>query len=211
MLRLIIAEDHQLLIEGLISILSEVEGLTLMKPVNDGKQLINSLRSNMADIILLDLNMPHMDGIKTLEVLKRDFSDIKVIILTNYNQPQLVDKIKKLGADGYILKSSASNILKEAISKVAQGESYFEQSLDAENENNHYFIDDFMKKFKLTRREVEIIRMIEKQLTSKEIGDNLFISEFTVGTHRKNIMRKLDVKNIAGLMKIAQQFGIECA
>lgn len=211
MLRLIIAEDHQLLIEGLISILSEVEGLTLMKPVNDGKQLINSLRSNRADIVLLDLNMPNMDGIKTLEVLKRDFPDIKVIILTNYNQPQLVDKIKKLGADGYILKSSASNILKEAISKVAQGESYFEQSLDAENENNHYFIDDFMKKFKLTRREVEIIKMIEKQLTSKEIGDNLFISEFTVGTHRKNIMRKLDVKNIAGLMKIAQQFRIESA
>ncbi|MGB4398242.1 MAG: response regulator transcription factor [Daejeonella sp.] len=211
MLRLIIAEDHQLLIEGLISILSEVEGLTLMKPVNDGKQLINSLRSNRADIVLLDLNMPNMDGIKTLEVLKRDFTNIKVIILTNYNQPQLVDKIKKLGADGYILKSSASNILKEAISKVAQGESYFEQSLDAENENNHYFIDDFMKKFKLTRREVEIIKMIEKQLTSKEIGDNLFISEFTVGTHRKNIMRKLDVKNIAGLMKIAQQFRIESA
>ena len=210
MLRLIIAEDHQLLIEGLISILSEVEGLTLLKPVNDGKQLIDSLRSTNADMILLDLNMPNMDGIKTLEVLKRDFSNIKVIVLTNYNQPQLVDKIKKLGADGYILKSSASTILKEAISKVARGETYFEQSLDSENDN-HYFIDDFMKKFQLTRREVEIIRMIEKELTSKEIGDNLFISEFTVGTHRKNIMRKLDVKNIAGLMKIAQQFGIEGA
>ena len=211
MLRLIIAEDHQLLIEGLISILSEVEGLTLLKPVNDGKQLINSLHYNNADMILLDLNMPNMDGIKTLEVLKRDFSNIKVIVLTNYNQPQLVDKIKKLGADGYILKSSASHILKEAISRVAQGETYFEQSLDSETDNNHYFIDDFMKKFQLTRREVEIIRMIEKELTSKEIGDNLFISEFTVGTHRKNIMRKLDVKNIAGLMKIAQQFGIEGA
>jgi len=211
MIRLIIAEDHQLLIEGLISILSEVEGLTLLKPVNDGKQLIDSLRSNSADMILLDLNMPNMDGIKTLEVLKRDFCSIKVIVLTNYNQPQLVDKIKKLGADGYILKSSASTILKEAISKVALGGSYFEESLDSEIDNNHYFIDDFMKKFQLTRREVEIIRMIEKELTSKEIGDNLFISEFTVGTHRKNIMRKLDVKNIAGLMKIAQQFGIEGA
>ena len=211
MIRLIIAEDHQLLIEGLISILSEVEGLTLLKPVNDGKELIDTLRSNYADMILLDLNMPNMDGIKTLEILKRDFCSIKVIVLTNYNQPQLVDKIKKLGADGYILKSSASIILKEAISKVALGGSYFEPSLDSEIDNNHYFIDDFMKKFQLTRREVEIIRMIEKELTSKEIGDNLFISEFTVGTHRKNIMRKLDVKNIAGLMKIAQQFGIEGA
>ena len=211
MLKLIIAEDHQLLIEGLISILSEVEGLTLLKPVNDGKQLINSLRYNAADIVLLDLNMPNMDGIKTLEVLKQEFCNIKVIVLTNYNQPQLVDKIKKMRADGYILKSSASTILKEAISKVALGGSYFEQSLESEIDSNHYFIDDFMKKFQLTRREVEIIRMIEKEHTSKEIGNNLFISEFTVGTHRKNIMRKLDVKNIAGLMKIAQQFRIEDA
>ncbi len=68
-----------------------------------------------------------------------------------------------------------------------------------------------MKKFRLTRREVEIIKMIEKELTSKEISDNLFISEFTVGTHRKNIMRKLEVKNIAGLIKIAHQFGIDGA
>lgn len=209
MIRLIIAEDHQLLIEGLISILSEVEGIILLDPVHDGKQLLNSLHFSTADMVLLDLNMPNMDGIKTLEVLKREFSKIKVIVLTNYDQPQLVDKIKKMGADGYILKSSASHILKKAISQVALGGSYFEQSLTSESDNNHYFIDDFMKKFQLTRREVEIIRMIEKELTSKEIGDNLFISEFTVGTHRKNIMRKLDVKNVAGLMKIARQFGIE--
>ncbi len=211
MLRLIIAEDHQLLIEGLITILSDVEGLTLLDPVNDGIKLVKSLRTNPADMVLLDLNMPNMDGIKTLEVIKREFPTIKVIVLTNYNQPQLVDKIKKLGANGYILKSSASTILKQAISAVAQGEIYFEQSLDSEVESNNYFIDDFMKKFRLTRREVEIIKMIERELTSKEISDNLFISEFTVGTHRKNIMRKLEVKNIAGLIKIAHQFGIDGA
>ncbi len=208
MIKLIIADDHQLLIEGLISVLSEVEGIILLEPVNDGKQLINSLRSNPADMVLLDLNMPNKDGIKTLEVLKQEFSRVKIIVLTNYNQPQLVEKIKKLGADGYVLKSSASHVLKEAIFRVSNGESYFEQVLITETENNHYFIDDFMKKFQLTKREVEIIRMIEKEFTSKEIGDNLYISEFTVGTHRRNIMKKLDVKNVAGLMKIAQQFGI---
>src|SRR6478672_7725680 len=191
MIRLIIAEDHQLLIEGLISILTEVEDLVLLDPVNDGIKLIKSLRSNPADMVLLDLNMPNMDGIKTLEVIKREFPKVRVIVLTNYNQTQLVDKIKKLGANGYILKSSASTVLKEAIAKVAGGESYFEQSLDSEVDSNHFFIDDFMKKFRLTRREVEIIKMIERELTSKEISDNLFISEFTVGTHRKNIMRKL--------------------
>ncbi|MES3016562.1 MAG: response regulator transcription factor [Bacteroidota bacterium] len=208
MIKLIIADDHQLLIDGLISVLSEVEGITILEPVNDGKQLIKSLRSAAADIVILDLNMPNLDGIKTLEILKQEFSRIKIIVLTNYNQPQLVEKIKKLGADGYILKSSASRVLKEAIFKVAQGESYFEQELISETEHNHYFIDDFMKKFQLTRREVEIIRMIEREFTSKTIADALYISEFTVSTHRKNIMKKLGVKNVAGLMNIAQQFGI---
>ncbi len=208
MIKLIIADDHQLLIDGLISVLSEVEGITILEPVNDGKQLIKSLRSTTADIVILDLNMPNLDGIKTLEILKQEFSRIKIIVLTNYNQPQLVEKIKKLGADGYILKSSASRVLKEAIFKVAQGESYFEQELTSETEHNHYFIDDFMKKFQLTRREVEIIRMIEREFTSKTIADALYISEFTVSTHRKNIMKKLGVKNVAGLMNIAQQFGI---
>jgi DNA-binding NarL/FixJ family response regulator len=208
MIKLIIADDHQLLIEGLISVLSEVDGIMLLEPVNDGKQLIKRLRSNAVDMVLLDLNMPNLDGIKTLEILKAEFSRIKIIVLTNYNQPQLVEKIKKLGADGYILKSSASLVLKEAIFKVSKGETYFEKELVSEGETNHYFIDDFMKKFQLTRREVEIIQMIEKEFTSKEIADTLYISEFTVGTHRKNIMKKLGVKNVAGLMNLAQQFGI---
>ena len=96
MLRIIIADDHQLLIEGLTSILSEVKDIQLLDPVNDGRQLISSLKSNQADIVLLDLNMPNMDGIKTLEILKNDFPELKVIVLTNYNQPQLIGEVKKL-------------------------------------------------------------------------------------------------------------------
>lgn len=208
MIRLIIADDHQLLIEGLISVLSEVEGIEMQEPVNDGRQLISRLQMKPADLVLLDLNMPHLDGIKTLEILKRDFRDLKIIILTNYNQPQLVEIVKKLGADGYLLKNSASHILKEAIGKVAAGETYFNPELSPEPEANLFFVDDFMKKFQLTRREVEIIRMIAKEMTSKQIGDALFISEFTVGTHRRNIMRKLEVNNVAGLLKFARQLGL---
>lgn len=206
--RLIIADDHQLLIDGLISVLTEVEDIVILEPVNDGRQLINRLQSSPADMVLLDLNMPHLDGIKTLEILKRDFPKIKVIVLTNYNQPQLIEVVKKLGAHGYLLKNTPSAILKEAISKVANGELYFEEEVPTDTEANHYFIDDFMKKYQLTKREVEIIRMIGKELTSKQIGDNLFISEFTVSTHRRNIMKKLNAKNVAGLLKFAQQHGL---
>jgi DNA-binding NarL/FixJ family response regulator len=206
--KLIIADDHQLLIEGLISILSEVKDLEILEPVNNGNQLINSLIKSHADIVLLDLNMPKLDGIKTLPVLRRDFPDLKIIILTNYDQPQLIEEVRKLGAHGYLLKNSPSFILKDAINKVINGELYFEDKVLPEKDNSPYFIDDFMKKYQLTKREVEIIKMIAKELTSKEIGDSLFISEFTVSTHRRNIMKKLNSKNVAGLLKFARQHGL---
>lgn len=206
--KLIIADDHQLLIEGLISILSELKDLEILAPVNNGIQLINSLTLTPANIVLLDLNMPKLDGIKTLAVLRRDFPDLKVVILTNYDQPQLIEEIKKLGAHGYLLKNSPSYILKDAIAKVLKGELYFDDSVLSEKDNSPYFIDDFMKKYQLTKREVEIIKMIAKELTSKEIGESLFISEFTVSTHRRNIMKKLNSKNVAGLLKFARQHGL---
>ncbi|WP_276360124.1 response regulator transcription factor [Daejeonella sp. H1SJ63] len=206
--KLIIADDHQLLIEGLISILSELNDLEILDPVNNGIQLINSLTLTPANIVLLDLNMPKLDGIKTLAVLRRDFPNLKVVILTNYDQPQLIEEIKKLGAHGYLLKNSPSYILKDAIAKVLKGELYFDDSVLSEKDNSPYFIDDFMKKYQLTKREVEIIKMIAKELTSKEIGESLFISEFTVSTHRRNIMKKLNSKNVAGLLKFARQHGL---
>lgn len=207
--KLIIADDHQLLIEGLISILSELDGMEILDPVNNGNQLIKSLSLNPADLVLLDLNMPKLDGIKTLAILRKDFPDLKVIILTNYNQPQLIEEVKKLGAHGYLLKNSSSRVLKDAIDRVLNGELVFdEKALPLSDKDSPYFIDDFMKKYQLTRREVEIIKMIAKELTSKEIGESLFISEFTVSTHRRNIMRKLNSKNVAGLLKFARQHGL---
>ena len=206
--KLIIADDHPLLIEGLISILSEVNDLEILDPVNNGNLLISSLILNPADIVLLDLNMPKLDGIKTLAILRKDFPDLKVIILTNYNQPQLIEEVKKLGAHGYLLKNSASSVLKKAISKVLNGEFYFDDKKLPAKDNSTYFIDDFMKKYQLTKREVEIIKMIAREFTSKEIGDSLFISEFTVSTHRRNIMKKLNSKNVAGLLKFARQHGL---
>ncbi len=206
--KLIIADDHPLLIEGLISILSEVNDLEILDPVNNGNLLISSLIINPADIVLLDLNMPKLDGIKTLAILRKDFPDLKVIILTNYDQPQLIEEVKKLGAHGYLLKNSPSSVLKMAITKVLNGEFYFDAKELPAKDNNTYFIDDFMKKYQLTKREVEIIKMIAREFTSKEIGDSLFISEFTVSTHRRNIMKKLNSKNVAGLLIFARKHGL---
>lgn len=206
--RLIIADDHQLLIDGLIAVLQEPAEWEILPPVNDGRQLLDRLAVLPVDIVLLDLNMPHIDGIKTLELLKKQHPHTKVLILTNYNQPQLQAEIRKLGANGYLLKNTSAVVLKSAIRAVLAGEEYFEELTHPETALPAYFIDEFMKKYQLTRREVEIIKMVGSELTSKEIGHQLSISEFTVNTHRKNILRKLELRNTAGLLNFAKQHGI---
>jgi len=206
--RLIIADDHQLLIDGLIGVLNDIEGLEILPSVNNGKQLLTQLKHISADLVILDLNMPELDGIKTLGILRDQFPEIKIIVLTNYSQPQLMEEIKRLGAHGYLLKNTPSDVLKAAICKVIAGGLFFDDYKEPIEEDNHFFVDDFMKKFQLTRREVEIIKMVSNGNTSKQIGEQLFISEFTVTTHRRNIMRKLDVKNLAGLLTFARAHGL---
>ncbi|HEY0669598.1 MAG TPA: response regulator transcription factor [Sphingobacteriaceae bacterium] len=205
--RIIIADDHQLLIDGLVGVLNEAEGISILPSANNGRQLLAQLKETSADLVILDLNMPELDGIKTLEVLRSQYPEIKILVLTNYNQPQLMEEIKRLGAHGYLLKNTAADVLKSAIYKVISGELVFNEYIEPTEGDNHFFVDDFMKKFQLTRREVEIIRMVAQGNTSKEIGEQLFVSEFTVTTHRRNIMRKLDVKNLAGLLTFARAHG----
>ncbi|RAI98747.1 LuxR family two component transcriptional regulator [Chitinophaga skermanii] len=206
--RIIIADDHQLLIDGLMAVLREEGAWEILEPVNNGMQLLDRLANTPVDLVLLDLNMPQLDGIKTLGHLKREFPQVKILVITNYNQPQLMMSVEELGADGYMLKSTSATELKSAIRKILQGEKIFTPLQEEQIPIASYFLDDFMKKYQLTKREVEIIKMISSEFTSKEIGQQLFISEFTVNTHRKNIMRKLEVKNMAGLMNFARVHGL---
>lgn len=207
-LRLLIADDHQLLIDGMLSLLREAGGYTLLEPVNDGRQLLEKLASTPVDIILLDLNMPHLDGIRALEKIRRQYPRVRILVLTNYNQPQLVAEVRRLGANGYLLKSASAGELQRVIRLIADGGEWFEELEADEEPLPSYFLDEFLRKYHLTRREVEIIRMVGSELTSKEIGSRLSISEFTVNTHRKNIMRKLEVRNIAGILNFARTHGL---
>jgi len=208
MTRLIIADDHQLLADGLVAVLREAAEWDILVPVNNGRELLDRLAETPVDVVLLDLNMPHLDGIKTLEIIKEQYPAIKVLVLTNYNQPQLLAEVRKLGADGYLLKNASGDVLKAALRSVQAGVPYFETLVPQDVPVAAYFLDEFMKKYHLTKREVQIIKMVGSELTSKEIGTELSISEFTVNTHRKNILRKLELKNTTGLLNFAKQHGI---
>jgi DNA-binding NarL/FixJ family response regulator len=206
-LRLIIADDHPLLVDGLKSVLEEIKSIQVLESVNSGRELIDRLQKSVVDIVVLDLNMPQLDGLEVLKILKTQFPSVKTIVLTSYNQPELIKEIKALGAKGFLLKSSPSTMLKEAVIAVAAGKEWVTNELP-KLQSSDYFMDDFMKKYQLTRREVEIIRLIAAGFTSKEIAEKIFVSEFTINAHRRNISRKLNIRNSVGLLQFAKEQGL---
>lgn len=206
MTRIILADDHQLFIEGVRTVLEEIEGVEIAATVNNGNELLEKIRSMPVDLILLDLNMPKLDGMKCLQEIKAEKPQIKILVLTNYNQPELIGEVRKLKADGFMVKNSTASQLRDVVSKILAGEKYFDEGQKAPVlDESSYFFDDFLKKFKLTRREVDIIRLVCRELSSKQIAAELHLSEFTVSTHRKNIQRKLNIKNVAGLVAFAKE------
>jgi DNA-binding NarL/FixJ family response regulator len=206
-LRIVIADDHPLLVDGLKRMLEEIEGVEVPACTDNGLQLLGILRETPADLVLLDLHMPKLDGIDTLKILKKEFPKLKVIVFTNYNQPKLIKEIKLLGAEGFLLKNSAPATIKEAITSIAKGGIWFQDSVP-EKAVSALFTNDFMKKYQLTGRETEIICKVAEGFTTKEIANQLFLSEFTVNTHRRNIGRKLNIYTPVGLLNFAKVHGL---
>lgn len=205
---LIIADDHPMLLDGLSSLLEKIEGIRVVAKVHDGRELKDSLQFHHPDLILLDLNMPHINGIESLKFLSENYPGLKVVIISSYYQPELIRQIRNLGAKGFLPKSSSVHQLREAIETVVSGSYWYQEQEGLHADISPFFIDNFMKKYQLTKREVEIIRMITTGLTSKEIAEKLFVSEFTVNAHRRNISRKLDIHNPLGLLKFAREQGL---
>jgi two-component system, NarL family, nitrate/nitrite response regulator NarL len=206
-LRIIIADDHPMLVDGLKRVLEEIADTRVVACADNGLQLISILQKESADLVLLDLQMPKSDGIESLKFIKKNFPKLKVIVFTNYGQAKLIKEIKSLGADGFVLKDSTSSVLKEAVTTVAAGASWFKEPAN-EYSKNLPFMNDFMKKYQLTERETEIIGKIAEGLTSKEIASHLFVSEFTINTHRRNICRKLNIYTPAALVSFAKEHGL---
>ncbi len=204
--KIILADDHQFLLDGIMSVLKDLPNVEIVATAQNGFELMDAAAKEKPSLVILDLNMPGYDGLQCLQKIKANFPGVKVMVLTNYNQPTLVEEVKKMKADGYLIKNSSAAELKEAVVKILAGEKHFPDVNELKKlPEDSYFFDDFLKKFQLTKREVDIIRLICEEMSSKEIATKLFLSELTINTHRRNILRKLEVKNIAGLMNFAKQ------
>jgi DNA-binding NarL/FixJ family response regulator len=203
-LRLIIADDHALFINGLQLLLRDEPWIEVIDIANDGKELLALLPKNVPDMVLLDINMPGMNGLNAIRHLRQSFPKIKVIMLSTYSEGHLVEKAKKLGANGYLLKNSNKEELFQVIRLVSSGHDCFPYRL--QKETNEFDLEDaFLKQLNITGRELEVIALIKNNFTNQQIADKLVLSIYTVETHRKNIMQKLNLKTPGALMKFIME------
>lgn len=204
---IIIADDHKLLSDGIELIIHENNLGQVAAKTSNGKELLESLKNLHPDMVIMDMDMPLVNGLEAAEVVKSEYPDLKVLIISQHESLELVKRFYNLGVEGYLPKTFDLQELIHGIQKIKNGERVF-PLLDEKNIESKSKLQLGLTNttgHKLTVREVEIIRFIAKGLTSRQIADKLFLSEFTINTHRRNIMRKLDFKNVAGLINFARE------
>lgn len=208
-IRIHLADDHQVLIDGLTNLLQTVNNFEVVGNSLDGTSVYDDVIKNNAEILVLDISMPKKDGIEVLKEFSQRELPCKVIVLSSYDDLKIIKEVMKLGAKGYLTKKCAGENIIEAIDAVHQGQEYFcdavrEKIFNSFTHNNPKLSKPvYTENPILSAREIEIITLISLEYSSKEISEQLFISINTVETHRKNIMKKLQTKNTIGLVKYA--------
>jgi len=207
---LIIADDHKMFIDGLLSILKEAPEFSVTTTFKNGAQVVKYLNINgVEDIHLLvtDLTMPEMDGIELNQIVKENYPSLKTLVVSMHIDGNMIDKLIRNNVDGYVPKNAEKDELLEAIRTIVKGEKYFSSEIkraytDAMFENKK------QEEVNLTEREKEVLKLIAEENTTQEIADTLFLSKHTIESYRKNLISKLQVKNLAGLTKHALKMGL---
>lgn len=206
-IKLIIADDHDLFRNGLVELLKKHDDITIVKSVADGAELVKVIQENEgADIVLLDLTMPKMDGFEVLKELKTLDAKIKPIVISMHSTGNYIAKCAKMGAYGYLLKNTDESELILAIRTVYKGKKYFSAEISEKMIN--FMSAQSVSEGVLSKKETEVLGLISKGFTTKEIAAKLFVSTRTIETHRNSILKKLEVKNTAELIKKATEINL---
>ncbi|RTY95191.1 response regulator transcription factor [Flavobacterium sp. GT3R68] len=208
-IKIYLADDHQVLIDGMKAVLNTNPNFIFVGFSLNGKNLIADVTKSGADILIMDINMPEKDGLEVMKDLSGTAFPFKVIILSSYDELKLIKEVMNLGASGYLTKQCAGENIVEAIQVVINGEEYFCQTVREKifnsfaQKNPKINTAESKTHLALTERELEILKLISLEYSGKEISEELFISTHTVESHRKNLIKKLNVKNTIGLVKYA--------
>jgi DNA-binding NarL/FixJ family response regulator len=208
MIRIALADDHKMFAKGIASLLEEDDDLRIEGVFSNGLELLEFLKSNEVDLILTDMNMPFLDGAGVIESVKRLIPNSKIIVLSMYDDEAIFLKCQKLGADAYVLKNADSDELIYTIKEVHEGNHIMSFQKVIQQNIDDAYSDFYKEKFKLSKRELQLVRMIKQGLTNREVAKELHLSVHTVEAHRKKIHAKLGVSSVAELVKKAFEIGI---
>ncbi|MBK9732005.1 MAG: response regulator transcription factor [Chitinophagaceae bacterium] len=215
-IKVVIADDHQIFIEGIKSLVKDSEKLIMVGEARDGETLMQVLKTKRPDVVLMDVSMPNMNGIEATRKIRILFPEMKILGLTMSDDADSVSEMMRAGALGYLLKTTGKPELISAITHVYHGEKYLSSEMSMKLiekmfDDNEKVKDEGSRtprKAEITKRELDIVRLIAQELTNVEIAKKLNNSPMTIITHRKNLLRKLGVKNTAGLVKYAVMNGL---
>ena len=211
MIRILIADDHAMFVDGIESILKGENDLEVVGRCYDGPSVLEFLKKTKVDIILLDVNLPGMNGIEVCKAVLAKSKGTKVIAISMFNEESYVTEILNNGASGYILKNTGREELLKAIKQVVDGQSYFSKDVTQTimkglmNQRRASGTKKSSLMPKISRREKEVLELIVKEFTTQEIANQLFISLKTVESHRSSLLSKLNARNSAGLVRIAME------
>lgn len=205
-IKVAIADDHTLIIDSLSKALTATGYIEVCSTYLNGEALMEGLKGVRPEVLLLDYHFPDQNGSQLARYVSYRYPDIGVIILTGFDKPGLAAEILECGCMGYLLKSNVtSEIIIQAIERVAAGQMYMDSGVRSKFLHSIHKKPDTTEKFKLTQRELEILKEIASELSSQEIAQKLFISRRTVENHRNNIMIKSGAKNTVSLIKFAME------
>ncbi len=200
-MKILLVDDHAIVSDGLQVLLNEVDGLEVVNKLTSGDFALAYLKQHAVNLLITDYSMPDMDGVTLVKKAKQIKPELKIIVLSMHDEVVMIREMLSAGVDGYVLKKYAQQELVKAIEMVSSGRQYW--SAEVNKALLSSLLPQEMPENQITDRELEVLRLLAQELTSKQIADKLFISERTVETHRKNLMRKTGANNGIGLMRYA--------
>ncbi|SIS94296.1 two component transcriptional regulator, LuxR family [Zobellia uliginosa] len=207
---LIIADDHKMFIDGLLSILNDAPEFSVRTTAKNGKQVVKYLEINGTDdlhLLITDLSMPEMDGIALNRAVKEKHPSLKTLVVSMHIDGSMIEKLIQNNVDGYVPKNAEKDELLTAMRTIVKGEKYFSQEIK-QAYTDAMFENKKQDEVHLTDREKEVLKLIADEYTTQEIADKLYLSKHTIESYRKNLISKLQVKNLAGLTKHAIKIGL---
>lgn len=204
-IRALIVDDHKLFNDGLKAMLAQERTIEVVGQVYQSRDTPHAVAAYVPDVLLMDFNMPGLNGLDITRQLLRSLPTLKILILSMYSEQRYIDDFRKAGAKGYLLKTVDIDELVTAIQTIHAGNDWFNVKQTQQANQNIHANDTFIKRFQLTKREVEVIGHIRQGLTTQQIADVMNVSFYTAATHRRNIHLKLDVKSTPDLLRFMDE------